>query len=143
MPRRSAESRTAHAARNSLSFWAMTLVVVALHALPGAELAGQDWWSVQRVDLVLHAALFGLWAMSALIALRKGRSGHWSCRRAWPVVVLGGALLAVFLEWAQGVLFLDRGRDVTDGMADFLGLVVAGFAFRALYLEWPMGKRTL
>ena len=143
MPRRSAESRTTHAARNFLSYWAMTAVVVALHGLPGAELSGQDWWSQQRVDLVLHAALFGLWAMSALIALRKGRAGHWSCRQAWPVVLIGGGMMAVLLEWAQGIVFLDRGRDVADVLADLFGLLAAGCAFRALYLEWPMGKRIL
>lgn len=143
MPRRSAESRTSHAARNAMPFWAMTAVVVALHALPGAELGGQDWWSRFRLDLLLHAGMFCLWGMSALIALRKGRSGTMSCRRAWPIVAGVGLALAIVLEVAQGALFMERGRDVADVVADGFGLVLAGGAFRALYLEWPMGKRTL
>ena len=126
-----------------MPFWAMTAVVVALHAIPGAELDGQDWWSRLRLDLMLHAGMFCLWGMSALIALRKGRSGKMSCRMAWPIVAGVGLALAILLEMAQGSLFMDRGRDVADVMADGVGLVLAGGAFRALDFGLPMGKRTL
>ena len=52
-------------------------------------------------------------------------------------------VLAVVLESAQSAVFDGRGRDVGDGIADVVGLISAGFAFRALYLEWPVGKRIL
>ena len=121
----------------------MTVVVVSLHALPGSDIEGQDWWSRQRIDLLLHAVLFGMWGITALIALRKGRSGLLSSLWAWPAVAVVGLVLAGILEMAQGAWFPDRGRDVADVVADLLGLIAAGIAFRALYLEWPMGKRTL
>ena len=143
MPRRSADPIAAKFARHGLPFWGMTLVVVALHALPGADIEGQDWWSRQRIDLLLHAGMFGLWALTGLVALRKGRSVRISCRMAWPIIAVGGVLMALVLEGAQGWVFPDRGRDVADVLADVFGLLAAGGAFRALYLEWPMGKRTL
>lgn len=121
----------------------MTLVVMALHAMPGSELTGQDWWAAQRLDLVLHAVLFGVWGMALLVAFRKGLVGARAWRRAWPWTAALGLFLAALMEGAQASLFPERGADFLDVVADFFGLLCAGFAFRALYLEWPMGKRTL
>ena len=121
----------------------MTVVLVALHALPGSELEGQDWWMAWRLDLVLHALLFGMWSVSGLVALRKSDRASVFCRQAWPLVVVTGLVLAVGLELAQSSLFEGRGRDAADGLADVFGLMGGGIAFRALYLEWPVGKRTL
>ena len=122
---------------------AMTAVLVALHALPGHQLTGQDWWMEWRLDWLLHAFLFGTWAMTGLVALRKAGRGTRMCRQAWPIVLVLGVVLAVVLESAQSAVFEGRGRDVGDGIADVVGLISAGFAFRALYLEWPVGKRIL
>ena len=143
MPRRSADTAASSAFRLGLPWAAMTLVLVALHALPGRELDGQDWWMEWRLDLLLHAFLFGIWSVTGLVALRKSGGASAACRQAWPVVVVLGIGLAVGLEWAQSALFAGRGQDVGDGIADVFGLIVGGFAFRALYLEWPVGKRTL
>lgn len=117
------------------------MAVAALHAMPGGELSAHDWWMNWRLDILLHAALFGLLGMSSLIALRKGRGGGAGCVHAWWWVLLGGMLFAVLLEGAQGAVFPGRGRDVMDLVADFFGLVLSGFAFRALYLMWPVGKK--
>ncbi len=121
----------------------MTPVLVALHALPGRELDGQDWWMAWRLDLLLHAFLFGIWSVTGRIALRKSGGASAACRQAWPVVVALGLGLAVGLEGAQAALGAGRGQDVGGGIADVFGLIAGGFAFRALYLEWPVGKRTL
>lgn len=96
-----------------------------------------------RLDWLLHAFLFGTWAMTGLVALRKVGRGTVMCRQAWSVILVLGVALAVVLESAQSALFVGRGRDVGDGIADVVGLISAGFAFRALYLEWPVGKRIL
>ena len=121
----------------------MNVAVVALHGMPGGELGAHDWWMNQRLDILLHAVLFGLWGMTALIALRKGGASSRFSRNAWPVTVFFGLLFGLSMEWAQSVIFPGRGGDVVDLIADFLGLCGAGIAFRALYLEWPVGKRTL
>ena len=55
----------------------------------------------------------------------------------------GGMILAGILELAQGLVFPGRGSDPWDLVADFIGLCMAGFAFRALYLMWPIGKKPL
>ena len=121
----------------------MTSVLVALHALPGRELDGQDWWMEWRLDLLLHALLFGIWSMTGLVALRRSGGVSMACRQAWPVVGVIGRAMAMGLEWAQSALFEGRGQDIGDGFADVFGLIAGGFACRALYLEWPVGKRIL
>ena len=121
----------------------MTVAVLALHGMPGGELGAHDWWMNRRLDILLHAVLFGVWGMTALIALRKGGASARFSRNAWPVTVIFGLLFGLSMEWAQSVIFPGRGGDFVDLVADFLGLCGAGFAFRALYLEWPVGKRTL
>ena len=141
MPRRSAEARIRARWRRAWPPIVMGLAVVALHAMPGGELEGHDWWMHWRLDVLLHAVLFGLFGLTSLIALRKGGEGSIGCRQAWWWVIAVGMLTAVLLEWAQGLIFSERGRDVWDLMADFIGLVVAGLAFRALYLMWPVGKK--
>ena len=143
MPRKSADFRTTDRIRVAAPPVAMTVVLVALHAMPGGSLHGQDWWMQWRLDLLLHAFLFGLWGLTLMVALRKGQSSGWGCERAWPFTVASGLLLALTLEWAQSALFVGRGQDVFDVLADVFGLLAAGFAFQALYLEWPVGKRTL
>ena len=122
---------------------AMTVVLIALHGMPGSQLEGQDWWFERRFDLLLHALLFGIWSIAGLVALRKSGEGSVMFRHALPVVLGVGLVLAVGLEWAQTEWFEGRGRDLGDGIADGFGLISGGMAFRALYLEWPVGKRTL
>ena len=119
----------------------MGLAVVALHAMPGGELKAHDWWMNWRLDVFLHAALFGLFGLTSLIALRKGGESDMGCQGAWWWVIGGGMVLAALLEWAQGLVFPGRGSDVWDLAADFIGLILAGFSFRALYLMWPVGKK--
>ncbi len=143
MPRRSAESRSSGVARSFAPLMFMTMAVVALHGMPGGELGAHDWWMNQRLDIVLHAFLFGIWGTTALIALRKGGVAMGFCRNAWVISTIVGGVLGLSLECAQEAIFPARGGDVVDLLADFFGLIAAGFAFRALYLEWPMGKRTL
>ena len=124
--------------------WAvMTVVLIALHGIPGSHLSGQELWMEWRLDLLLHAFLFGMWSISGLVALRKSGDSAVMGRQAWPVVMVIGLALALGLEWAQSALFEGRGRDIADGIADVFGLFSGGFAFRALYLEWPVGKRIL
>ena len=118
----------------------MTLVLVALHALPGRELDGQDWWMEWRLDLVLHAFLFGIWSVTGLVALRNRVARRRLVVKLGLMVVVLGLGLAVGLEWAQAAVFAGRGQDVGDGIADVFGLIAGGFAFRALYLEWPCGQ---
>ena len=96
-----------------------------------------------RLDLLLHAFLFGMWSVSGLVALRKSGHGALVSRQAWPVVIFIGLVLALGLEWAQSSFFEGRARDIGDGIADVFGLISGGFAFRALYLGWPVGKRIL
>jgi len=141
MPRKSAESRRQVRQRRMLPALCMGVAVVALHAMPGGELGAHDWWMNWRLDTLLHAALFGLFGLSALIALRKGAEGSTGCRHAWWWVLGGGMILAVILEGAQGVVFPGRGSDPWDLVADFIGLLLSGCAFRALYLMWPTGKK--
>lgn len=141
MPRKSAETRNqARLRRLQPAMW-MGLAVVALHAMPGGELGAHDWWMSWRLDTFLHAVLFAMFGLSCLIALRKGGESGGACRYAWWWVLGGGMLLAFVLEGAQGVVFPDRGSDPWDLVADFLGLLLAGCAFRALYLVWPVGKK--
>ena len=142
MPRRSVETRSQVRWRRTQPALWMGLAVVALHAMPGGELGAHDWWMNWRLDVLLHAALFGLFGLSALIALRKGGEVGAGCRYAWCWVLGGGMLIAVVLEAAQGAIFPDRGSDPWDLVADFIGLFLAGIAFRALYLMWPVGKKT-
>jgi len=141
MPRRSAETRSQARWRRAFPAVCLGLAVVALHAMPGKELGAHDWWMNWRLDTVLHAGLFAVFGTSALIALRKGGEGGAACRHAWWWVISGGMILAVILEWAQGLVFPGRGSDSWDLAADFLGLCLAGFVFRALYLMWPIGKK--
>ena len=122
---------------------AMTLVLIALHGIPGSHFSGQELWIEWRLDLLLHTFLFGMWSISGLVALRKSGDGSLVGRQAWPVVMVIGMALALVLEWAQSGFFEGRGRDITDGIADVFGLFSGGLAFRALYLEWPVGKRIL
>ena len=51
-------------------------------------------------------------------------------------------ILAVILEWAQGLVFPVGAVILGIWSADFWA-VLAGFAFRALYLMWPMGKKPI
>ena len=141
MPRRSAEALSRARWRRALAPIAMGMAVVALHAMPGGELKAHDWWMNWRLDVLLHAVLFGLFGLTSLIALRKGGQSGIGCRQAWWWVIGGGMLIAFLLEWAQGLIFPGRGRDIWDLMADFIGLVLAGISFRALYLMWPVGKK--
>jgi|GEM_PF-833161 hypothetical protein len=143
MPRRSAESSSSGVVRSYAPLLFITVVVTALHAMPGGELGAHDWWVTQRLDLVLHSFLFGIWGLTALIAFRKGGGPIGFCRNAWGISIVLGLLLGLSLELAQGVVFPGRGGDAVDLIADFFGLIAAGFAFRALYLKWPVGKRTL
>ena len=91
--------------------------------------------------MLLHAVLFAMFGLSVLIAMRKGGGNRFICRNAWGLLLVGGMLMAAVLELAQGAVFPDRGSDVGDLLADFVGLLLAGCAFRALYLMWPMGKQ--
>lgn len=141
MPRKSAKTRGQGRWRRLQPALWMGLAVVALHAMPGGELGAHDWWMNWRLDILLHMVLFGMFGLSALIALRKGRDGGLACRQAWWWVIGGGMLLALILEGAQGLVFPGRGSDPWDLLADFMGLTLAGLAFRALYLMWPVGKR--
>ena len=143
MPRRSADSAVKFTVRVGAPWAVMTVILVLLHGIPGSHLSGQELWMEWRLDLLLHAFLFGMWSISGLIALRKAGDGFAMGRQAWIVIMSTGIGLAFGLEWAQSSVFHGRGGDFFDGIADVFGLISGGFAFRALYLEWPVGKRIL
>ena len=90
----------------------MGLAVLALHAMPGGELGAHDWWMNWRLDVLLHAALFGLFGLSALIALRKGGEVGVGCRYAWWLVLGGGMLIAVVLTLSRSTLSWRRSNEV-------------------------------
>jgi len=108
-------------------FW--TALIVGLHAIPGEDAALEGWYALFHVDKVLHAAFFGSWGLSVLIAL--GKSG---VVRGTFFALLGlGVVFGLGLEWAQGALFSGRRMDLYDVVADGVGVALGYAVFRWLY----------
>lgn len=95
-----------------------TLFIVFACLLPADRLHRAEpngsWFEFPNRDKVIHAALF------------VGFGGFWTwglTRRRLPAIAVGGLLLALATEWAQGLPAIGRTTDLADGLADLVGLV--------------------
>lgn len=130
--------------RGTIRRWSPTFftgcIVLILHGLPGGELQSVPWWAQIRLDALLHMAMFALLSGVLLCALTKGqsRSGASSGKlfsRNVLAVLLVSLVYGAGLEWAQSLVFYDRGADLTDLLSDVLGAGFGALGFWALYLR--------
>ena len=114
----------------------LTLALVGMHALPGRDLAGEDWWMVWHVDKWLHALVFSLWSLSVCISLAKQRILQG--RRRLELVVLSAALIfGTVLEAGQGAWMPGRTMDGMDVLADVAGTWLSFSWFRFIFGTRP------
>lgn len=94
--------------------WALLLVALAIQVrlLYAPDLAGPTLFS--GADKVVHASLFGLPALIALLARLRPR-----------VVLLLLAIHAPVSEVVQGTLLIHRTGDPWDAVADLVGVALA------------------
>ena len=116
-----------------LSAMLWTFVILVLCWTPQVWLPveeGPDSWSQSlHLDKVVHAGIFGVFAVLWLRALRAG-----SNRFLW--VGLAGNALAAITEIVQNVPIINREGEFQDAVADVVGLLI-GFLF------FPWVERTL
>jgi hypothetical protein len=104
-------------------------LILALHAIPGSDMAFQDWTALFHVDKLLHAGVFAVLSCSVFIAL--GKSGRIHKYKVFALI--GLSLFGVFLEFAQGLWFHQRATSIMDMSADFLGVILGRWGFRLIY----------
>lgn len=93
---------------------AWTLLILALCSVPGSDLPGPE---MVGADKIAHFALFAAfgWLWIGVPAVRGG-PGVWG-------VLLAGLFLAVFTEWSQDLLPIDRDASALDALANTAGLI--------------------
>lgn len=111
----------------------LLLLIVALHALPGEDIAHASWLDALHVDKFVHMGLFLTFAHSVFVGL--GKSGMLRVGRVWATV--GCVLLGIALEGMQGAWCPGRFPDAWDAMADAVGVGLAWLSFRVVYRFWP------
>jgi VanZ family protein len=96
---------------------AWTLLILVLCWTPRAHLpireTGPSLFSKKHLDKVVHAGIFGLFAL-----LWRRASGPGSL----AVIAVSGVALAVITELVQETAFVGRDADIWDGLADTLGV---------------------
>lgn len=110
----------------------LTLLVLALHAIPGGDLPTQDWMSMFHLDKWIHMGMFAALSCSWLVTF--GKMGLVRRGRVW--VGLGCLLYAILLEAGQSQFFPDRYADLWDVAADLVGTAVGWTVFRLIYGCW-------
>lgn len=111
----------------------VALLIAALHALPGRDIAHASWLDAVHVDKVVHAAMFAVLAHAVLVGM--GKSGLLS---RWRWAATAGCLLyGVVLEGVQGAWCPGRTADPWDALADGIGVALAWVTFRWIYRSWP------
>lgn len=111
----------------------LAVFIVALHALPGDDIAHASWLDALHVDKLVHLGLFATLMHSVLVGL--GKSGMLYHGRYWASVAC--VLFGVGLEAMQGAWCPGRFADPWDGLADALGVACAWATFRLVYEVWP------
>jgi len=101
----------------------LTLVLIPGRWIHAVEVPLSD--SLFGLDKFVHCGLFVLYSA---FWMRTGPPQ----RRLLPVLV-GGFVLAIFTEWAQGIPAIQRDPDVWDGLADITGMFLGLGGF---YLFW-------
>ena len=114
----------------------MTLLMVGLHALPGADISANNWWLVWHMDKLLHALAFATWALTLNIAWAKARMLA-STKRHLLWTALSSLIFGTVLEVMQGAWMPDRMADPGDLMADVAGGLFSLVMFQVIFRAWP------
>lgn len=101
------------------AFWLYMLALALATYWPDLRI---DVPEVQRPDLILHAAAFGLWT---LLLLATGYLGPLTSRRNLLLGALIGAAHAIINEWTQALPFVRRHAAVDDALANLTGVALA------------------
>jgi len=111
--------------------WA--LLLLALYAIPGAELQSMGFWELFAADKFAHAIVFALFTLILRVGMRRQTLfPGMTYRSAWMSVIIvicyGG-----ILEYFQGQLFEGRHSDILDFTANTIGAFFGLLLFRIIY----------
>ena len=110
--------------------------VVAMHLLPGSDLAADTWWAMWHMDKLLHALAFSGCGLTWAIALAKQRRLQGGSRML--VVLVGTALVfGTVLEAIQGAWMPGRTFDLADVAADAVGALCSLGVFYGIFGQRP------
>jgi len=110
--------------------WA--LLILGLHAIPGADLPQETFLDLMHADKAVHLVLFAILSSSVFVAL--GKAGNIRMYKWYA----GFGLMAygIGLELAQDLWFEGREASCGDILADGLGVLAGRVAFRGIYGCW-------
>ncbi|MGB0195628.1 MAG: VanZ family protein, partial [Flavobacteriales bacterium] len=104
--------------------WA--LLILGLHAIPGADLPQETLLGLLHADKAVHLVLFGILSSSVFVALGKaGNIRMYKWYAGFGLIAYG-----IGLEFAQDLWFEGREASWGDILADGLGVLAGRVAFR-------------
>ncbi|HEU4633305.1 MAG TPA: VanZ family protein [Flavisolibacter sp.] len=104
---------------------AWTALTVILLCLPGSDIPGTGFFSVEGLDKVAHVILFGGIVLFWVFFLRQNPASQLPKQVFWAVLLT--TILGIGLEFLQRYAIPNRSFDVWDICADFGGATASGF----------------
>ncbi|MDZ4823147.1 MAG: VanZ family protein [Flavobacteriales bacterium] len=111
--------------------WA--LLILAMHSIPGFDLAYRDPWQLLRIDKLAHAGMFAAFVAMLMVAFRKQDRYSGIRIHAQKISVLISISYGGLLELYQGQLFVERTSDLHDFAANTIGAFLGLILFRMVY----------
>lgn len=101
------------------------IVIAALHAIPGSDLAVIQFDDLFQIDKLFHAIVFAIGVWLAAKPMQRQYPKRWQ-----RFTVVSYLLYGALLEVCQGAFFSGRQADVLDWIADAVGVFLAMWIVR-------------
>lgn len=109
------------------------VLILILIGLPGYSIPSSQFFANLRLDLLVHAGIFGFWVLLMLFAMTKQQSSKWLFYHKYFVSLFAGFSFSALTELLQSIIFVQRSADVFDFFANTIGCMLGALYFRLIF----------